>query len=261
MNIGKLIVTMLLIAALYAAGGCDNASSPNSIPTSNYELRLTPRANYEAEVAALWLSGELYAPQQLYDDLDFGFTAVRNEFGDSIPELNQIWYWEHWYPWEILVQLTDSATAQFRAGEYTDLDSLNTEFALTAIDTHLFFHRFYVARYIFEGNLHPERLSEIYEQVESVEWASANSRGEFNHNFYPWIIGGGTSYLLRYGWGDCPSGCAWDKYWYFKVIGSTVEYIGTYDTSVDPAPPEWWSYAKWAMYHYRVWPIPTGILD
>ena len=247
------IVVMLLIAVVSGCANEEQVTSPNLGMTG----AALSRENLEAEVAALWLSGSLLAPDDPYDLLEFGFTSTREQFADSIPELNSIRFVPPWIPGEIVIELTPEAAAQMREGEYTDLDSLNSLYGLTEIDTSLFFHRLWWVKLTFEENYHPERLSEIYEPVPSVLAAGPNSTAWPYFNAYPWLIGGGTSYLFREGWEDCESGCVYNRFWYFWVIGTNVELVGTWDTSEEPVPPDWWTYGQTAMCYYDSGSLPV----
>ncbi|MHA1950762.1 MAG: hypothetical protein ACW987_12935 [Candidatus Thorarchaeota archaeon] len=263
MTTGKLLIVVLLCAAVFLASGCDKQSSPDGVLTSGQKLEVSQQENEEAVLAALWLSGALYAPDELYQELLFGYSEVRSQFGDSIPTLNQIYFSPLWVWYGFVVEFTESAAQEIRAGEYTDLDSLNTLFGIAEIDTLWFRYEIYRAYFLQWDNLyHMKRVCEIYEQVESVVSATTNNTSTYKDNAYPYpcITGDGMSYLFRYGWGDCPSGCIYHQYWYFKVIGNTVEYIGTYDTSVDPEPPDWFAQAS-AVINYYNGDIATGIDD
>jgi hypothetical protein len=94
---------------------------------------LTPRADAEAEEAALWLSGSLVAPEDLYIALLRDLSRIREQYGDSIPQLREVRY----TPWEatnkISIKLLPEAYDQYTRGAYYDLDSLNALFHMVTM--------------------------------------------------------------------------------------------------------------------------------
>ena len=234
---------LLVAAAIASVIGCEDSSAPQLTTHPVSILDQTPRTNSEAEAAALWLSGDLVAPQDTYEALRDAFGLVRGEFSDSIPALEQIVFVAPWVPGEVLVKLLPDAVSQVRRGEHTDLDSLNTFYRATSTDTTLLRIRW--MRIDFEGRLHPERLAEAYAAVPSLENAEPNGQWFNERDNYPWLLDDGVSLLFREGWGDCPSGCIFNQFWYFRVKDDNVEYVGTFVRGQDPFP-DWWDEAKTA---------------
>lgn len=239
------VLVVFIIPCVWMALGCDSSTSPSKQVRSIFDL--TPRDNFEAEAAALWLSGDLVAPTDLYDDLLLGYSRIGSAFADSIPELNHVVFVSPWMPGELLVKLTEDAIDELRRGEYHDLDSLNAYYHIAEIDTHLidFIGWMHLK---FEGRLHPERLAEDYGEVPSLLFAEPNGIWNNQADNYPWLIDGGISYLFRNGWGDCPAGCIYNQFWYFKVPEKfgAIEYLGTFVPREDPEP-DWWAEAKRAF--------------
>lgn len=235
-------LVVFLIPCIWISFGCDSSTSPVKQVGTVFDL--TPRDNPEAEAAALWLSGDLVAPTDLYEDLLGGYSLIRSEFSDSIPELDQVVFVSPWMPGELLVKLTEDAIAELRRGEYHDLDSLNAYYRVAEVDTHLIDFIGWM-HLIFEGRLHPERLAEDYSRVPSLLYAEPNGIWSNQADNYPLLIDGGISYLFRYGWGDCPAGCINNRFWYFKVyeVSGEVEYLGTFVSPDDPEP-DWWDEAR-----------------
>jgi hypothetical protein len=139
---------------------------------------------------------------------------------------------------------------KIRDGHYPELEALNAQFGLTNLDTtrSLWSHGSVLME--FSGCKHPYVLGSYYEQLVDVMWSEPNGRiGDWSC-VYPWKIEGGMSYLFRNAWGDCPAGCINSVFWYLRVIGGDLEYVGRYQTWVDPEPG-WWDEAKTAFYAYR----------
>jgi hypothetical protein len=129
---------------------------------------LTPRADAEAEEAALWLSGSLVAPEDLYLTLLRDLSTIREQYGGSVPELRSLRY----TPWEptnqISIKLRPEAYDRYTHGAYHDLDSLNTLFGLVSMEARVLDRWFLLT---FVGRYEPHELARIYRQVESLEFA------------------------------------------------------------------------------------------
>lgn len=244
-----IILTVLILLLALFVSGCKN--SPPTKASDKPVILNTPRENKEAEEAALWLSDSLIAPDNLYNAILRDLAAIRAEYSDSIPQVN-ITFVPPWVTGEIIIGVTDEAAQRIRNGQYNDLDSLNSVFGLSEMDTTLLrLGNFVVLS--FKGRFHPKRLAEVYEHVPSVVYAEPNRIGGDFSNVYPWFFNSGLTYLFREGEGDCPSGCIFSCYWYFRVTPSGIEYVGTWCTSSgsgDPGPIWWWE-AKQGMIHFR----------
>lgn len=231
---------LVALALILCVGvGCDGTSVTGS-QESGSQLDDTPRGNGEAEDAALWLSGELVAPEDLYKELRAGYKAIRARFAHEIPSLDRVTFVAPWVSGRLLVKLSDEDQERLRRGEYTDLDDLNSTYCVAKVDTSLLRLRW--VQLIFEGRLHPDRLAEIYREVESLESVSPNGKWNNRYGNYPWIVENTLTFLFREGWGDCPAGCFGHRFWYFRVKGGHVEYVGTYTT--EEPKPDWWDEAS-----------------
>jgi hypothetical protein len=102
----------------------------------------------------------------------------------------------------------------------------------------------------FAGRWHPERLAEAYGAVPSVDYAEPNGQWNNRCNVYPYKRETGFTFLVRYGWGDCPAGCIHNRFSYFRVIDGQIVWIGSWVRFDDPKP-EWWEegMAGWACFH------------
>ena len=217
-------------------------------------LEQTPRADKEAELAALWLSDELLAPESLYQEIRDGLSIIRSNYG----------IWENFNPFSlhfqynlvesmIFIRFTDSIVAQIRQGTYTGWDSLNTLYRVIEIDTSWFSFIGSVKLY-FKGRLNPEILARHYRQLDGVVGAEASSYGGDWSNVYPWIVDGKLAFLFRQAWGDCPCGCEYSHFWYFKKENGSYEFVGDFNSAIDSLAPEWWQKVKWAYCKFRYIP-------
>jgi hypothetical protein len=240
------ILSCLFFALLTAAAACGDHTPPAGPPGGgDASLSETPRENFEAEVMALYLSGELVAPTPLYEELLADLALLRDTWGHLSNMVEDARFVPPWAPGQILVKFTEEAIGRIRRGEYADLDSLNSYYHVSSVDTSLLGF-IDVALIRFEGRLHPDRMAEIYEPVSSVVRVSPNGLWNNTYNVYPRRLDDRMTYLVRYGWGDCPAGCIDNRFWYFKADEDSVGYVGTYLYRAEPEP-EWWKEARVAF--------------
>ncbi|MFH1373695.1 MAG: hypothetical protein ABII79_07870 [bacterium] len=249
----SLILAMLLL--LVVAMSCDSDRCVQPVPCCN----VCDEDRTEAELAAIWLSGELVAPDSLYRRLLWGFTTMREKYGQHIAEV-AIRFQFPVRPSVIDVKLTDSAAQQFLDGSYTEWDSLNNRFGLRHLDTGVCcFEHFHYVRLMFGGLQHPNVIAGEYRELEGIQnsGSSEHAEGDWS-NMYPWIANGKLTFLLRSAWGDCPAGCMYSRFWYFVEEQDGLILVGKWE-DVDiqsPPPPAWWDEASVAFhtYLYRTWP-------
>jgi len=212
----------------------------------------TPRANREAEDMALALSGELIAPEELYHRVRLDLASIRAAHGDSIAELQEI-YFSHRLassfgrPWSgfCILELTTEARDQIRAGAFHCLDDLNDQLGLAYLDTFPFPWEPEVFLF-FWGRLNPLRIGQVYLDQPCVTGSSLPSIVGDGPDLYPHQDGERVSYLFRNAWGDCPSGCIHNEFWYFRCQAGRCEYVGTWVFGQEP-PPGWWDEACQAV--------------
>jgi hypothetical protein len=149
------------------------------------DVSVTPRPDQQAEEIALWLSGSLVAPEGLYLVVQEGLASMRQAYGDLVPDVVDLPFKPPWFVSTVEVWLTAEAVEEYERGEYHDLDSLNVALRLSEM-------RQYGRNWfwlVFEGRLNPERLAEIYGDVESV--ANAEAPRIVHHGSYlvPWVAG------------------------------------------------------------------------
>jgi len=253
-----------LFLMLSACGGDERRSDSDAptptvtgtpVPTDSPSVAATPlipdapRENGEAEAAALCASGELVAPEALYETFKNDFAAIRAEFAGSIPAVNEIGFAPPWVVGQLILGVTELGAEAIRNGEAHGLDSLNSIYHLAHMDmTNLdsFSPRVLLT---FKGRLHPLRLTEIYRSsLDILRYAQPNWFVGDSSKAYPRVSAEERRYLFRQAWGDCPAGCIYSRFWYFRVTDAGIEYVGTWDRT-DPEPP-WWPEARVAMEQY-----------
>lgn len=149
--------------SMHCFDGIGSACSPSFGPFCA-DTSKTPRENKEAEEMALWLSGSLVAPDDLYDTMLKQLSLIRDDHADQIPQLRDVVFEPHWASNEIRVRVTDEAVSRYEAGQYNDLDSLNASLKLMWMS-----YReagSFLLRY--NGRYHFHRLREMYTQIPSV---------------------------------------------------------------------------------------------
>jgi len=128
------------------------------------DVSKTPRENREAEEMALWLSGSLVAPDDLYNAMANHLRLIRERYGRATPILNSIVFEPFWSSSYLEVGLTQDAKSEYAAGEYHDLDSLNAQLRVqwvwSGTGGSLLIR--------FDGRYNYYRLAEIYSAVPSV---------------------------------------------------------------------------------------------
>ena len=215
----------------------------DSIIVDTTMISRNPLENDEAEWLALYLSRDLVAPLDLYERVNHDLQAIRSAYGDLEPPLQGA-FREWWAPGILQVGLTDQAVSDYRAGTYTDLDELNRLFQLDRINENSLDRSGWLTLH-FRGCLHPARLEEFYSNVGSIEGTSIWWFCCDGDRIYPWYANDKLTYLFREGWGDCPAGCIYSRYWYFRTSDDgSVEYVGSYTPSEDEAEPAWWAEAS-----------------
>ena len=190
---------------------------------------------------ALYLSGELVAPNNLREQVSQDLAAIRSEFGEEFPAVNRISFRLPWRPSSILVDLDDATAEEVANGEYHAWDELNEMYEVTDIN------QLQITPTVvldFEGMLHSGRLAERYADLPGVVQTWPNSIGGDGPTIYPRQTGNATSYLFRDAWGDCPAGCIYSEYWYFVCGGNQAAFIGHWARHANPEVPDWWDEVK-----------------
>lgn len=239
------VVAAIVLAAVVVA--CSTSDDGTPVGGQYKSVDRGPAAT-EAELAALWLSGELVAPADLYETIKADLADIRTAHVDSITELGTE-FEPPWVPSQIVVGFTEDGVRKLRSGDFPEFDELNDLFQLAELDTKLTWIT-PSAVLTFEGRQHPSRIAVPYRALDDIVYAEPNAYSGDWSNVYPWHLDGGMSYLWRDTGGDCPSGCINSRFWYFRVTDSGVEYVGSFDYHVDPEPP-WWNEARAAFDQFR----------
>ncbi|MGB7062910.1 MAG: hypothetical protein WBF13_11235 [Candidatus Zixiibacteriota bacterium] len=235
-------VTLAAILVLPLIINCSKSTRTECTPR-------TPKADEEAELIALCLSGELVAPDGLYEQVRRDLATIRATFGDTIELIDQIRFSPPWSPGFLMIGFDVTAVEQIRSGQYHAWDELNEKYEVMTIDTMLL-DWIGLATLSFKGRLHGHRLAELYGVLPGTWTVNPSySRGDLP-NVYCRQTWEGMTYLFRYGWGDCPSGCIYSEFWYFRVDDNLPAFVGHWAPHQEPNVPEWWEEARLNREHY-----------
>lgn len=197
-------------------------------------------------MAAAVLSGQVMAPQYLYERVLSDLEKIRDKFGDSLPVRN-IGYWPHWIPSAIMARIDSATLADSTSGARSMLDSLNAVYRCTSGNqpsgTWWYLE--------FQGVLNPFALMKIYSQVPGMKVICPMTSGPGDWSLFglSWSRREEIQYFFRHGFGDCPSGCINSVVYYFSTTSRDVRYHGFYphDVQHPEAEPEWLGSAVQAL--------------
>ena len=228
----------VLTLTLFLAVGCGEEKVTQPKPAG---LRLTPLPDEEAECMALWLSGEIEAPMDLYERIHGDLQMIREDF-HNLSVLDSITFTSPWQPGVLLFDLGPFGREELQNHASPLWDSLNALY-------HPIFDSTYL-RATFPGRLHSERLAEAYERVPQVfgigMYAGAAFGGWWLTQITPGRLGGDTLvYAFQRGYPHqllfWPDSIA---FWCFYSTENGVSHAGRYDvdsTGSGETPPVWWS--------------------
>ncbi len=205
----------------------------------------------EAKLAAIWISDEPIYPEDLTLDLQEKLAELRDKYGEEIPEVNINFIYSA-VPKQLRVTFYPEVMGEVIYGEYDNWDELNEKYRVSDI---IIEEKFNWAKLVFEDQINPYFLSDLYAGLEGVRYANANGYGGDYPNIYPWIVDGKIAILVRDGWGDCPSGCIYNHFWYFKSGSNSISLIGEFEMDEvwweNPVFPSWWIEIEPAYCKYK----------
>ena len=237
---GKILLILILLPALLSGCSDDSGTNPDN-PSATI--------SDEAQLAALWLTNEIKPPLAIALQIENDLKRIRTNYADSMPIFNQVFIYPV-PPKNISVTLTDSAVSAIRADTFTAWDDLNQSFGINRINTNFNGNNKNYVRLYFEEHWNPSRVAPFYYDIEGVRHANPALRFGDYSNFYPWYVDGEIAYLFREGWGDCPSGCMYNHFWYVKKINGEWTIIGDFEKEYQKPYPDWWDEISEAYWSY-----------
>jgi len=240
-----------VLAVMFAVACSDDPVSNHT----NTDQTTPALADQEADEAALWLSGEMTSPPALYGTIQSDLAAIRADYAVSVPNVS-IKFRPRWMSSMLIVGVDDDLRKKILAHEPNALQEMNRTMGATEMEWTIRDRPdFPFVSIRFEGRKHPRRLADVYRTVEGVTSAGPNGVVGDGSSVYPWRVPGGMSFLFRAGFGDCPAGCIYSIFCYFRRANGRTEYLGSYDTRFDPEPA-WWTEAKTAYEVHTSGPDP-----
>ena len=249
MNTSKKIFTILFMILVF---GCEEKAFNPSAPKVP-DFSLTPMENEEAELAALYLSGELIAPVPLYNQFRNEVALIRNTWKDSIYHTD-IEFKTIFLVSEVVVITTGAVYDSMQSGVYHHWDSLNSYYGLDSMRFVFRNEDFSMVVIYFRGRLHSTVLSNKYSLLPGIRYAEPNMWvGEFPV-ILPIQFGKLIKYFFNYAHEDCFDGCDYHDVFYFTVSDDSAYYHGSYSFNVweiPPPEPSWFDTARMAYQEYH----------
>jgi len=250
----SLIISCLMLAAVFC--GCDSDPVTRSSGSTPPDLSVTPMADAEAEMAALWQSGEIVAPTVLYNRIGSDLAIIREQWGDSIAE-TAIQFQAWWQPSLIHMGFDSATYDSVMEGTYHAWDSLNELYRVTEVSS-VFPPHITVE---FEGRLNPIRLVDIYKGLPGAYYVQSGGTVGDRSVMLPVRDKRTMKYFFRNAWGDCPAGCIYSEIFYFTVKDDSVDYVGSLLLDHPyPEPTDWldtFNVAKEAYFEFNDWHAET----
>lgn len=237
---GTTLASALIIGILLMAGvACEETVevSPTVTPTPTSTPECNNRDDKNAELMALYLSGNLTAPDELYEQILSDLTAISSKYfnNHSVGEFTP-----PWIPSCIYMSFQEECRSQVINGTYDAWNDLNEEYGVKKITAHDYSS---IVTINFYCRLNSERLAELYEDLPGIKYIQPNAPVGDRSNIFPRQTEEGITYLLYWGYGDCPAGCTEKYYSYYVFENEQPMHIGYYDRQQDPEP-DWWSEAE-----------------
>ena len=233
-------VAVVSIMAAMALPGCSKLAdfalgdAENSAPYDDRPFI----ENEVAEQMALYYSGELTAPQNLYQTIAYDLQEIAARVGMVDPPIVIPEFRTPWASGEVMVMVDTTECAAMQRGEYHAWDSLNEAVGFTGA-------RYYdvvqsgrrMTVLSFDRRYHPVHVATMYEELPGIESGyPAWYAGDWP-NTYLRQEDGARVYYFRRAWMDCPSGCIGNEWWVVRVTWSTPEFIT--HRSADTGYGEW----------------------
>jgi hypothetical protein len=219
--------------------GCD---IPASLPPGGItavDTSLTPRSDLSAEILAMEASGELVAPQALYE-------RVKDELQMIVATPGGVPLIGCGVQSQLLIGVTDAGYAQIQGGEYTAWDDYNSVLRMTDLVLRSSAPGYSGYKLVFDGVYNLAALEAAYGQLPEMRYADRNGYVGASSDACLERFGDALDthvYVFRYGSGDCPAGCTSNTYYGYSAEASgAIEYLGSYSGS--GTPPDWFDKAQ-----------------
>ncbi len=245
-NRATILIWLPAIVLTLAGCGGDISFSP-LVDLDSDPVLIPAQPDREALAIALWLSGELTAPPELYERIRTDLRIVRKDQRDTVPAVD-LKFFEPWEPGRLVIGFDAWTYQLISGGLYQEWDSLNRHYSVDRVD--LSMPTFNMLKLKFTDPLNPEVLAEAYEKLPGVRFAVPNWYLGDRSMLLPSHPDSRVLYFFRNAWGDCPSGCLYSEYWVYAVISGNVVYDGFFaEISSMPHDLRAGLAAAWDNYH------------
>ena len=255
----RIKLPFLTLISGIVAFGCGNSGSvvqPDPTERIREFVAMTPRVDGEAELAALYLSKELVAPESLYSEMKEALRLIRANYWTDNSQFREFKFYHRWGERGVFVPLNAGGVEAYRAGQHHDIDSITELLNGEVYDTLDYepFHPFFPlpdtaalgVSILFPGYLNIDSVVTMFQTLPTVGvLLHPHSYLPQLRNFYPWRLDDGRlSFLFADEWvgGDDPCNC--NHYWYFRTGSNEVEFVGEFMDSLYNPKPAWWEEAK-----------------
>jgi len=236
-----LLIVLIGVQEIYGQIVPSSCNAPDSV-VSKYIDDADRLALYKIQRLNLPESDSIRIPKTHSDSILNALIAVYN--AGTIPESDTVTriYPIHTFPDYDLDVINIAANPnlawmfQLKNGiiptGHPEIDSLIANYQLT-------FRRYYdypdhiqydIASLRSTTNLNIAALAVLFEEIPDVDHAKENRYMGDGMNIWESISDEHIQLVYYYGWGDCPSGCTYRRYWKFKVYyDCSVEFCGSYN--------------------------------
>ncbi|MFH2056020.1 MAG: hypothetical protein ABIJ61_08690 [bacterium] len=250
------VIPAILLALLLACD--DNSCEPKASFDSYQELwnqvRREPFADREAEHAALWISGELMAPVDLYNRVHDGLNTLRESWRDAVPQVETRLLLPYAYA-GVAIGLSEDQKARYLESTFYELDSLLELYNVAGVYENI--HDIDDLSWLtirFKGRLNCDVLDTIFtEALPDARWVQ-DGRYYYSYgepNIYAWMVADRLTFLVQESWHPPNDWSYSSRFWYFKEAGDEVLLVGSFSTN--ERFPEWWQEASVAYHLFTRW--------
>lgn len=207
-------------------------------PVEPFSLGLHERwEDAEAEALALCMSGDLIASRDLYDRVHADLAAVRETWGDSIPEIRTIRFLPPMELSWISIGVDSDARTRILNGEHREFDSLNSLYEALSVEFGHFDSNGVTIS--FSPLLNPCQLFLPYARLEGVRAVYGNGMASLiGYYIFPMQSGDTIRYFFQAGRGG-GFGSRNPIYHYFESTSLGQRYLGMWDTESRDSTPNW----------------------
>ncbi len=234
--------TIMLATASLAMSGCFDSNYGNDInPTQvgywpaeincftiaeepadldDADPAATPRSDRTAELLALQATGELIAPEDVYQRVVAELTGIRDRFPNATDH-EAIGCWD---PSRLLIRFEAETQAEVNDEQYQDWDDLNDIFSLGEVE---YREEININVLKFDGRFNPGRLAREYSSLDGAIYTAPATGLEDGNDICLSIREDKHFYIFKQGWGSCLGGCENRSFLGVQVDSSgNIEQVG-----------------------------------